>query len=1086
MCRKRANRQVHNLQTSSESPTSPTSFESIHFETVQIEPVEQRSTHDNNEVYATLNIEVNRIDNAWKPLPCTLKAKIDTGAQGNVLPLRIYRQMFPDNIDIYGAPRSGALEPSTNILVAYGGAQIKHLGVVTIPCSYKAKRAQAMFYVTDTQGPAILGLTTTTNLDLLRFNLEIREDGQDNTTNPSTQLKQPDVKEHIKSKEHLIKSYPDCFNGIGKFRGEYHIILDPSVPPVVHPPRRIPLSLENDVKEELDEMIDNDIIAKIKEGEPTAWVNSLVYKRKSNGRLRLCLDPKDLNEAILREHHATSTLEEILPKLSGAKLFSIVDVKCGYWNVMLDEESSYLTTFNSPYGRYRFKRMPFGLKMSQDVFQTRIDQTFEGCKGVIGIADDIVIFGKNEEDHDSNMHGMLKRCREAGVKLNPDKCFIKQDSIRFYGIICGPDGIKPDPDKVSALKQMNPPTNKQELQTFLGMANYMAPFIPSLSTLTAPLRELIKKTSVFKWNATYQEALDKVKESISKEVTLTYFDPNKETILQADASQKGLGATLLQEGKPIAFASKALNETESRYANIERELLAVVYGCERFHSYLYGRPFKVHSDHKPLESIHLKHLMSAPPRLQRMLLRLQPYDLVIQYRPGKQMEIADALSRLSPEEKYPIPDMNVGIHLVCPQFSNNMLDRIKDSTSKDHELKVLKEQVYQGWPNLIKEVPEILKPYWSYRDEIALEDGIMMKGHRIIIPKEMQPEILLKLHASHQGTEKTKLRARTSVYWRDLNKDIDNLTKSCEICQELQKSQQKQPLIQTEVPPRAWHTVATDLFYLDGDEYLLMADYYSKYTFVRKLPKQCSSKKIIELTKEIFSEHGIPKVVRSDNGPHYDSYAFKEFAEQYGFQHITSSPHYAPSNGFIEAQVNTVKRTLKKAQSTNADPHMAMLNLRSTPIDNKLPSPAEILLGRPIQDNLPRKIARAPSSNEVTERLLHRQQQQKYYYDRSCKVLPPLLPNQKVNIQDPSTLKWTPATIQDKVEGVPRSYIVTNDAGRTLRRNRSHIRESTEVTKVPEQLRITAELPKTEQPREAIETKTRSGRVVKPPSRYGF
>ena len=169
---------------------------------------------------------------------------------------------------------------------------------------------------------------------------------------------------------------------------------------------------------------------------------------------------------------------------------------------------------------------------------------------------------------------------------------------------------------------------------------------------------------------------EKIKRSITDEFTLTYFDPQKETVLQVDASKKGLGATLMQENKPVAFASKAVTDTESRYANIKRELPAVVYGCEKFHNYLYGQSFTVQSDNRPLESIHLKHLMAAPPRLQRMLMRLQPYDLFIKYRQGKNMEVADALSRLSSQEKEPIPNMDVQIHEVCLQFSDDMLQRI--------------------------------------------------------------------------------------------------------------------------------------------------------------------------------------------------------------------------------------------------------------------------------------------------------------------------------------------------------------------------------------------------------------------------
>ena len=218
-----------------------------------------------------------------------------------------------------------------------------------------------------------------------------------------------------------MKQYPGCFDGIGKFQSQYHITGDPSIPPVVHAQRRVPLSLREDIKRKLDDMESKGIITKLKEGEPTARVNSLVYRRKPNGQLRICLDPKDLNKAIRREHHVIPTLEEILPKLAGAKFFSIVDAKCGSWNVNLDLESSYLTTFNSPFGLYRFLRMPFGLKMSQDVFQAKIDQTFEGCSGTVGIADDIVIYGKSEEEHDKHRHKFMNRCTSTGLKLNPDK-----------------------------------------------------------------------------------------------------------------------------------------------------------------------------------------------------------------------------------------------------------------------------------------------------------------------------------------------------------------------------------------------------------------------------------------------------------------------------------------------------------------------------------------------------------------------------------------------------------------------------------------------------------------------------------------
>jgi transposase InsO family protein len=223
----------------------------------------------------------------------------------------------------------------------------------------------------------------------------------------------------------------------------------------------------------------------------------------------------------------------------------------------------------------------------------------------------------------------------------------------------------------------------------------------------------------------------------------------------------------------------------------------------------------------------------------------------------------------------------------------------------------------------------------AYRDEITIENGILMKGKRILIPTTLQVEILGKLHAAHQGEEKTKLRARTSI--RLLAKDERRYRQNnqiCRTCQEFQPTQTRQALIPTEVPPRPWHTIATDLFYLDNTEYLLVSDYYSKYPFVSKIPKGQSNSKTNKATlKQIFSEQGIPEVVRSD-GPHYSSKDYREFSNEYRFKIVTSSPHYPRRNGYIESQMKTVKAILAKAKNSETDPNIALLCLRSTPIDN--------------------------------------------------------------------------------------------------------------------------------------------------------
>ena len=303
-----------------------------------------------------------------------------------------------------------------------------------------------------------------------------------------------------------------------------------------------------------------------------------------------------------------------------------------------------------------------------------------------------------------------------------------------------------------------------------------------------------------------------------------------------------------------------------------------------------------------------------------------------------------------------------------------------------------------------------------------------MKRHRIILPQVLQGDILAKLHASHQGTEKTKVRARTSVFWKHLNQ---YMTKSCQVCQELKPNQPREPLLQTEVPPRPWHSIGTDLFYLDEDEYLPTADYYTKYPFVRKITKgQSTSKCVVDITKQIFSEHSNPQIMRSDNGPHFQGH-YHRFSTEYGFRHVTScSPNYPKSNGFIESQVKIVKRVLKKAQRSNLDPNIALLCLRSTPIDNRPPSPAELLLRRQIQNNLPRKIQSNHTSDEVIHRLQEGQASQTFYYDQHTHVLPSLTPEEQVTVQNPGTLEWKPAVISNTAEGTPRSYNASTEHGK--------------------------------------------------------
>ena len=274
-------------------------FEKLSFDTVGVDTVER------DEAYATLQIELN--DNT----PATLRVKVDTGAQGNVMPLRTFQRMYPSSLDTEGLPVRGSLQHRDTILTAYNGQPILQYGTTRLRCEYNSNWCDADFFVADTPGPMILGLPSCHTLRLVTLNCAVRE-----------------VDTQLNSKEDLQRQYPECFEGIGKFRETFRITLDPTVIPVVHAPRRCPIHIKDDVRNELQKM---EQLGVIEVEEPTDWVSSIVYTRKANGKLRICLDPKDLNTAIKRPHYPTPTLDEITHKLAGAVIFSKLGAHHGYW-----------------------------------------------------------------------------------------------------------------------------------------------------------------------------------------------------------------------------------------------------------------------------------------------------------------------------------------------------------------------------------------------------------------------------------------------------------------------------------------------------------------------------------------------------------------------------------------------------------------------------------------------------------------------------------------------------------------------------------------------------------------------------------
>ena len=354
--------------------------------------------------------------------------------------------------------------------------------------------------------------------------------------------------------------------------------------------------------------------------------------------------------------------------------------------------------------------------------------------------------------------------------------------------------------------------------------------------------------------------------------------------------------------------------------------------------------------------------------------------------------------------------------------------------------------VQNGWPKRRCECPSATKSYWNYRDEISIQDDIIFRGERVIIPRKIQHEMLQIIHGAHLGVEKCKRRARDVLFWPGMSSQIEDVVSSCQICAQFRQSNQKEPLLPHEIPQRPWAKVGSDLFEIRGQTFLIMVDYYSGFFEIDNL-KQSTSKDVITCCKAQFARYGIPDVLITDNGPQFASVEFQTFASDYQFKHKTSSPRYPRSNGMSEKSVQTAKRLLIKAKEDNRDSYLALLDYRNTPRSDLFGSPVQRLMGRRTKTLLPTSNLllepKVIKTKVVISEMQKAKNQQKRYYDVHAKQLPALRPGQSIRVQMGKQWKLAVVTSSHKE---PRSYNITTQDGQTYRRNRHHLRPEKPTT----------------------------------------
>ena len=426
--------------------------------------------------------------------------------------------------------------------------------------------------------------------------------------------------------------------------------------------------------------------------------------------------------------------------------------------------------------------------------------------------------------------------------------------------------------------------------------------------------------------------------------------------MQCDASQSGLGAAMLQNGQPIAYASRALSPAETRYAQIEKELLAIVYACQHFESYIYGRDtVQIETDHQPLVSIVLKPLNSAPSRLQRMLLKLQKFNLKVTYKNGKSMYLADTLSRAYLPEVHTCAfaeELEEIDHTMALAITGDCLQQFKHVSTDDPVMQALRETILQGWPESKSDVPECVHPYFDFRDELTIQDQLVFKGAQLVVPAALRKEMMAVVHASHIGIEGCIRRARESMFWPRMSSELKEYISKCDVCMAHRASQGKEPIVQHEFAARPWSKVGADLCDLQGRTLLVVCDYYSNFIEVENITK-VSTTGVSKALKAMFARYGVPDTLISDNGPQFASEEFASFAKKWGFEHVTSSPCYPQSNGKAENAVKTVKRLFTKCRESGQSEFRALMDWRNTPTEGLGTSPAQRFLGRRCKTLIP-------------------------------------------------------------------------------------------------------------------------------------
>jgi hypothetical protein len=883
---------------------------------------------------------------------------------------------------------------------------------------------------------------------------------------------------------------------------------------VIPKPAFCPSSVAEHWSEQVHNSLEADVAAgvlkKVPFNEPTVWCARMVVVRKKDGRPRRTVDFQSLNAQCLREPNHQDSPFHTARKIPQNTWKTVIDFVDGYHSVALDEESSKLTTFVTPWGRYRYLRFPQGHCAAGDAFNGRIQLIFSKVPRMVRIVDDICLYDDSVEAAFWHAWDVLTLCAENGVVVNSDKFQFCSRDVDFAGLSVSSNGVLPSRKLLAAIKNFPPPTDLTKARAFFGLVNQLQ-WAYANSKDMAPFRDLVRPRSVFKWDDSMKTLFETCKQKILSQVYdgVVKYDLERYTCIQTDFSQEGLGYLLLQkhcdcsldqaplcckEGwKLVCAGSRFTKGAESKYPPTHGEALAVSWALNHARIFTLGCPrLIISTDHEPLLGI----LNNKPldkltnPRLVKFKESIMSFSpFTIKYNKGKWHRGPDALSR-SPQLQYiqfealmmfANEDSMVEIGEDPGFYAELAIARLESDADNDfslssHEVRrvmlndpemlSLKSAIENGFPSTHHLTDPSLRQYFNIRNDLWIQNDIIMFKDRVVIPTSLRTQVVNLLHSAHQGIEGMRSRAVNAVYWPGLNSSIREKRRNCSVCEKIAPSQTREPLQLFPHAEYPFEQICMDAFEMEGHHYSVVVDRFSSWLLVFHYRNPPQAKHIILTLRSVFTTYGAPKTLFSDGGLPFQALEVKEFLQRWEVTHVTSSASYPQANGRAELAVKTAKRLLQENMnrdgSLNCDSvSRALLQYRNTPIKHLGLSPAQILFHRDLKDQLPIDPRKLKPHKQWIDAAMRREEafssrnsmltQQYNLGTRFHSVIPI---GYNVLIQDTGSIskhRWNKSGTVVEREG--RKYLIRmHGSGRIISRNRKHIKTtSAELSTKPDE-----------------------------------